>query len=118
MSVETKNAVIEAARIGLNERGFLECDLTLNYGGSCQGFGGFALHLPQHYTHHTLNTAAGEYIMNVLKIADVDDFARLVGRCIRVSADWKKVYKIGHIVREEWFDPAAMFAQAEKERGE
>lgn len=51
MSIETKNAVIESARISSDDYGLLSAWLVLDYGGSGQGFGGYALYLPKSSSH-------------------------------------------------------------------
>lgn len=107
--IVVKNAVIESASLTTAERGLLTAWLTLDYGGSGQGFGGYALYLPKPYTHHQMLSHAGHWIYRVMEIAEVDEWAKLKGRTIRVRADFGKVHSIGHIVKDDWFDPAADF---------
>lgn len=52
-TTEIKNAIIESVTIDMGDRGLLTAWLTLNYGGSVQGFGGFSLYLPKSYIHLT-----------------------------------------------------------------
>lgn len=118
MSIETKNAVIENAWIGLNERGFLECEVTLNYGGSCQGFGGYALHIPVGWRHREINSAAGEYIMRVLQVSGAESIEAMKGRNVRAKASHDKVHAIGHIINDDWFVPSEMFAESTKAKGQ
>jgi hypothetical protein len=44
--IEEKNAVIESATITNDDHGLLSAWVYLDFGGSGQGFGGFALYLP------------------------------------------------------------------------
>lgn len=112
MEIETKNAVIESARLTFADRGILECWLMLDYGGSGQGFGGYALYLPKSYDHHTLLSHAGHFIYRVMQVAGVEDWDNLVGRTIRVRASHNRVHAIGHIVKNDWFDPEEDFGKA------
>lgn len=66
--MEEKNAVILSATIH-TESGCLDFALELDYGGWCQGFGGYALYLPKGYTHHALNSPAGHFIYRVMEVA-------------------------------------------------
>jgi len=102
--MEQKNAVITSARIEI-ERGVLTMWLSLDYGtGSQQGFGGYALYLPKSYRHsNKQSNFAGHFIYRVLTIAGVKSFDDLVGKSIRVKADFDKVHAIGHIIKDEWY---------------
>lgn len=117
--IEIKNAVIEAATISTKERGILECWLTLDYGGSGQGFGGHALYLPKSFAHHRLESVAGHHIYRIMQVAGVDSWDEVVGKTIRVKASWNSVHAIGHIVKDDWFCPDndyRQFVEAQKGR--
>jgi hypothetical protein len=106
--MEIKNAIIEDARFDV-ERG-LSAWLTLDYGGCGQGFGGYLLYAPKGWRAHSdPANYCGHFIHRCLEVAGVNDWARLKGRTIRVKADHGKVYAIGHIVKDDWFDPEAEF---------
>lgn len=105
-----RNAIITRASISTGERGFLDCWLTLDYGGEGQGFGGFTLYLPKSWKHYSLLSPAGHFIFRVMEIAEVDDFSKLQGRSIRAKCDWGKVHAIGHIIKDDWFNPSEDFA--------
>lgn len=106
---ETKNAVIESAKLN-TERG-LSAWLSLDYGGSGQGFGGWLLYAPKGWAAHAEPVNyAGHFIWRVLEIAGVDDWAKLTGKTVRVRATWDHVEAIGHIVKDDWFDPKVEFA--------
>ncbi len=112
-TIEIKNAVIESATLSFEDRGFLDCSLTLDYGGSGQGFGGYALYLPKSWKHHDLKSLAGHFIFRVMEVAGVVNWDQLKGRTIRVKAEHSKIHAIGHIVKDDWFCPAEDFAKAE-----
>lgn len=110
-NLEIKNAIIESARLTTEDRGLLSAWITLDYGGSAQSFGGFALYLPTSFTHSDPSgpNYAGLFIYRVMEIAGVSEWSRLVGKTIRVKADLSSVRAIGHIVKDDWFFPARDF---------
>lgn len=116
-NIETKNAVIESARITNDDHGLLSAWLNLDYGRSGQGFGGYALYLPKSFTHH--NPAgpnyAGHFIWRVMEIAGVSEWGQLRGKTIRVRCEHIKVHAIGHIVKDDWFCPSDDFWRHEEE---
>lgn len=95
--METKNAIIKSARIFIEDHGILTAFLDLDYGGVCQGFGGYAL-----------ERTAGEFIRKTLDVVGVASWDQLVGKTVRVTADRNKIYQLGHIVNDRWFDPSTM----------
>ena len=107
--MEIKNAVIESVTLEKGDRGFLQCWLHLSYGGSGQGFGGYVLYLPKSYSHHELKSFAGHFIFRCMEIAGVERWDQLQGRTIRVRSEHHTVHAIGHIVKDDWFDPSADF---------
>ena len=116
MSVEIRNAVIESARITNDDHGLLTAWLGLDYGGSGQGFGGYVLYLPTCFSHHAdalKHNFAGHFIWRVMEVAGVSEWSNLPGKTIRVRCEHSKVHAIGHIVRDDWFDPSADFKAME-----
>jgi hypothetical protein len=110
--METKNAIIESAEITC-DNGFLDCWIRLDYGGVIQGFGGYALYLPKSFTNHEVKSIAGHFMFRVMEIAGVTRWADLKGKTIRVKADNVHVEAIGHIVKDDWFDPSNDMREAE-----
>lgn len=111
--IEVKNAIIKDAEITNDEQGVLTAWLHLDYGGAGQGFGGHCLYLPKSFTHHNKYAGfAGHFIWRVMEVAGVSRWSELPGKTIRVKADFGKVHAIGHIVKHDWFEPAAEFASA------
>lgn len=113
-----KNAVIESASLTINDRTILDVWLTLDYGGSCQGFGGYCLYLPKSFAHHSICSPAGHFIYRCLEVAGVTDFNQLKGRSIRVRVSRDgfggDIEAIGHIVKDDWFCPSSDFAALDK----
>ncbi len=111
MTIETKNAVIESATITNDDYGLLSAWLHLDYGGSGQGFGGYGLYLPKAFKHHDPcgPNLAGHFIWRCMEIAGVSEWSMLEGKTIRVQCDHGKVHAIGHIVKDDWFNPSEDF---------
>jgi len=110
-SIEPRNAVIESALITSDDHGLLSAWLMLDYGGCVQGFGGFALYLPNGFAHHELKSVAGHFIWRVMEVAGVTEWSKLKGRTIRVRGDHSGIDAIGHIVKNDWFCPSEDFAE-------
>lgn len=111
-NTEIKNAVIKSASITNGDLGCLSAWLQLDYGGSGQEFGGYALYLPKSFTHHELKGVAGHFIWRVMEIAGVSRWDQLSGKTIRVKATHGGVQAIGHIVKDDWFCPSVDFKEA------
>lgn len=114
MREEIKNAVIEKATINDSDRGFLDCWLHLDYGGSGQGFGGYALYLPKTFSHHKIESVAGHHIWRCMEIANVTAWDKMPGKTIRVRVVNGLIEAIGHIVKDDWYCPKDDFAQFQK----
>jgi hypothetical protein len=112
--METKNSIIRSADISI-ERGCLSAWLHLDYGGSGQGFGGYVLYVSKSSKHHNMRTVAGHFIHRVLEIADVTRWADLPGKTIRAVSDQASVKKIGHITKDDWFNPSSDFKNVESD---
>jgi hypothetical protein len=109
--IEERNAIITDASLNSDDHGCLSAWLTLDYGGSCQGFGGYALYLPKSYKHHAVMSTAGHFIWRTMEVAGVTKWSDLKGKTIRVRASHSGVEAIGHIVKDDWFYPSRDFAK-------
>lgn len=112
MENEIKNAVIENVKVSSDD-GFLGIWLTLDYGGSGQVFGGYALYLPKSYKHHELKSYAGHFMWRVMEIAGVTEWSNLCGKAIRVNGNHNGIVEIGHIIKDDWFNPLLDFKKGE-----
>ena len=107
--MEIKNAIIESVEITSDDYGCLSAWIHLDFGGSGQGFGGYALYLPKSFKHHKVESVAGHFIYRVLEIAGVTKWSQLVGKTIRVKGTHSNIEAIGHIVKDDWFTPKQEF---------
>lgn len=109
---EVCNAVISAATLR-QERGFmLDSWIQVDYGDSGQGFGGFALYIGRSGAHHRVESFAGHWLWRVMEIAGCEDWEHVVGKAIRCRVEDGRILAIGHIIKDDWFEPAADFASA------
>lgn len=106
--MEIKNAVIKSVRF-CKERGFTLW-IDLDYGGSGQGFGGWLLYSQAGWEKNGGNAnVCGHYLARVFDVCGVSDLAKVVGKSVRVKATNCKVHAIGHIIKDDWFDPEIEF---------
>lgn len=116
--ITVKNAIIDSATITNDDHGLLTAWLTLDYGGTGQGFGGYALYLPKSFAHHADDpwNYAGHFIWRVMEVAGVSRWEDLKGKTVRVKGDWGHIEAIGHIVKDDWFNPAEDFKSMRERR--
>lgn len=113
--IEQKNAIIKSARITTADHGMLSAWIDLEYGSSGQGFGGYSLYLPDSFTHsNNQKNYAGHFIWRVMEIAGVSEWSSLLGKTVRVNCEHIKVHAIGHIIKDDWFNPSDDFLKMEK----
>jgi len=105
--METKNAIIKSAIIEIEDHGILTAWLNLDYGGGGQGFGGYALQ--SNGWDEPGPNIAGLFIRRVLDTVGVREWNSLEGQTIRVKAEQAKIHEIGHIIKDDWFNPSEEF---------
>lgn len=113
--VEIRNAVIQSVRLTNADHGLLSAWLTLDYGGSGQGFGGYSLYLPKYFRHaQSEGNYAGHFIWRCMEIGGVSEWTDLLGKTVRVRCEHTKVHAIGHIIKDDWFNPSDDFEAMQK----
>ena len=66
---EEKNAVIHSLHLGSDDHGGMTIVVTLDFGGTRQGFGGYALYSPTSLTEiKRQGNIAGHFIWRVLRV--------------------------------------------------
>lgn len=115
--IEIKNAVIKSARITADDHGLLTVWVMLDYGGSGQGFGGYELYVPKGFKYFETKSLAGHFIWRVMEIAGVTEWAKIVGKTVRVRSDHSAVSAIGNIIKDDWFCPSDDFSENRTKNG-
>jgi hypothetical protein len=110
MNIQIQNAIIKSAELSSDDHGCLTAWIHLEYGCRGQGFGGYALYLPSSWEHHEIKSFAGHFIWRVMEVCGVTKWSQLPGKTVRVKAELAKVHAIGHIIKNDWFEPAIDFA--------
>ena len=106
---EIKNAIISDVALTNSDHGCLSAWLYLDYGGSSQGFGGYALYGgAQHWKKPDIQYA-GHFIWRCLEIGEVTEWSKLPGKTVRARIDNGLIEAIGHIVKNDWFCPREDF---------
>lgn len=96
MNREIRNAVIESTTLGFEDHGIMTAFLNTMSDSLGQGFGGYSM-----------NGKWGmEFIKHVLKTLEVESWEDLPKTHLRVDASSDKIHRIGHIIKDQWFDPA------------
>lgn len=91
-----KNAIIESTSLGYEDRGIFTFNIGLDYGDSGhQSFGDWAL--GGNYTNFVIKG-----ILDAVGVAKWED---LLGTHVRVKFENHKISEIGHILKNEWFNP-------------
>ena len=105
------NAKVVSTGLGAQEGRGLHCWLHLSWEGTGGSFGG------DHWDATDEPVASlPHFIKRVLDTVGVESWEQLPGRFIRIEHDGTKVYRIGHIVEDRWFDPSAEAERSERQR--
>jgi hypothetical protein len=103
---EIRNAKIDNTMLGNEDHGIMTAFVYVTFGSGGQGFGGYGFDEYDPETKQRLGTAFGvEFIANVLRVVGVDTWEALPGKHVRIDHDSGKIYRIGHIIEDRWFDP-------------
>lgn len=108
--METRNAIITRVSLEHDDHGILVGWVYLDYGGAQQGFGGYELYRPIGFNGFERQVnSAGHFIWRVMEVVGVFRWEELAGKCVRVKARNEGIEAIGHIVKDDWFEPRKEF---------
>jgi hypothetical protein len=100
MKREITNAKIESTFLGCEDHGIPTAYVGLAYDGGGQSFGGYRID----------GTAMSLFVLGVLNAVGAPSWEALPGVHVRVDADMSRVYRIGHIMKDQWYDVEASMA--------
>lgn len=92
---EIRNAMIKRTMLGYEDHGILTCSLELDYGGIGQSFGNYDIG----------GKYCAQWILKILDTVGVEKWEDLPGKYVRVKQSLSKVYEIGNILENKWFNP-------------
>jgi hypothetical protein len=115
--IETKNAKISSTMLGIEDHGIFSFYIYLDYGGAGQGAGGYCLDRPikdddNKFIKREATAMAGKIIMKILDIVGVEKWEDLLGKYIRVKAEYDKVHEIGNLLEDKWLNFEKFFKEA------
>jgi hypothetical protein len=94
--------------LGIEDHGILTYMIDLDYGGSGQGAGGYAMDTPVHedgkFKGRVGTSLLAEHLLRIFKVVGVNKWEDLPGKYIRVKATNSGVQSIGHALKDTWFD--------------
>ena len=119
MSEQIQNAKIKSTFLGVEDHGILTFWLYLEFDGSGQGFGGWALdgRPANGYGDRVPTEGCGAIVAALLNTLGVDSWEKLPGQIVRVRGDHSGLSAIGHALKDRWCVPKELFAAARSTPG-
>ncbi len=110
--MEIKNAKIVETMLGYEDHGIFSCRLTFEYGDQGgQSLGGYALSGKNPKDSYYKNQYCAMFIEGILKTVGVEKWEDLVGKYVRVEAEFEGIKRIGNIIEDIWFDPKELYEE-------
>jgi hypothetical protein len=116
--MEIENRKIVSTMLGTEDHGILTSQLVLEGDGFGVGFGGNTFDEPRRDSKGKFVGRRGhafgmEYIRALPETLEVGKWEDLPGKHVRVETDGigSKVTRIGHIIKDRWFSPEALFRE-------
>lgn len=103
-----KNALIKSTFLGREDHGIFTFWIHMDYGGTCQGFGGYGLDDVQNdengkFVCRTGTVVGMQLIIEILKTLEVKSWEDLPTKHCRVRGNRGRITGIGHILKDKWF---------------
>lgn len=111
MTIRIENAFVESTMLGREDHGIMTAFVFCKGEGWGCGFGGFGLDTYDKSKDRRVGVAFGiEFISRILETLEVSEWEKLKGTPLRVETEgWGGgITKIGHYVKDKWFDPKAL----------
>jgi hypothetical protein len=107
---EIRNARITNTQLGTEDHGIFTAWINVEYDGGGQGFGGFALDEPMKDEVGKflgrVGTAYGmNFVKGIMEAVGAESWEKLPKMHCRVDGDSQRIYRIGHIIKDKWFNP-------------
>lgn len=105
---DVKNGKITSCFLGIEDHGIFTMYIGIE--GDCWGqsfsFGGWCLDTYDAVAKKRIGSIFGaEFIMRVLNTLEVNSINNLIGTPVRIDGDFTKINRIGHFLKDKWFDP-------------
>lgn len=100
-----KNGKIHSTMLGIEDHGIMTFFVNIDFDGSGQGFGGYALDGQAGKKGHSKSI---QCIRKILETVGVEKWEDLEGKYVRIRKEAEygghPIKAIGHIVEDKWFD--------------
>jgi len=117
--IEIVNAKINWTMLGLEDHEIMTFIVDLDFGGSGQGFGGYALDDYDKKKDKRIGSAYGmESIMRLLDVVGVSKWEELKGKNVRVKREggWNgRLAAIGNILEDKWLNMKELYDEMERD---
>lgn len=112
MSRGISNATVESVSLQI-DRGFaVTIWLNVKHESGSQGFGGYCLaHVDRDPSPHL-----AAWVVGLMRLFGVERWEDIAGKPCRVDSDFGRIYRVGHFLKDEWFDPEEVHARLEAKR--
>lgn len=103
--IRTSNAIIKNTSLGMDDHSMFTCMLMCEGDGWGQGFGGYRL---DSRLEDPPSKYGIEFIKKIIETVGCGSWEKLSGQHLRIKHTHDKIYAIGHILEERWFDPTEL----------
>lgn len=101
-----ENAKIVRTSLGVEDHGIMTAYLHMEFACGGQAFGGYALDQYNKTCKSRHGSDFGmEFVKQVLSVLEVTDWEKLPGTFCRIERENGLIVRIGHFMKENWFDP-------------